>query len=231
MMSATVTIFMPCLRAKRRRSGIRAIDPSDFITSQTTAVGLRPARRQRSTDASVWPARTSTPPSRARSGKMWPGRVRSIGLLFGSARTAIVRARSPAEMPVVTPSRASTLTVNAVPRGAVLRAAIIGRSKRSRSSPVIGTQISPRAWVAMRLTMSASQNSAAIAMSPSFSRSSSSTMISGRPWRNSSIASSTPITTGDAVARRLLLPEEGSLETFDMPVAAVIGVLFPGRRR
>ena len=35
--------------------------------------GLSPARRARSTAASVWPARSSTPPSLARSGNTWPG--------------------------------------------------------------------------------------------------------------------------------------------------------------
>ena len=56
--------------------------------------------RARSTAASVWPARTSTPPSRARSGNMWPGRARSAGLVFGSIAVRTVAARSAAEMPV-----------------------------------------------------------------------------------------------------------------------------------
>ena len=38
------------------------------ISSQMAAQGFRPASLQRSTDASVWPARTRTPPSRARRG-------------------------------------------------------------------------------------------------------------------------------------------------------------------
>ena len=42
-----------------------------------TPAGVRPARRARSTEASVWPARTRTPPRRARRGKTWPGRTRS----------------------------------------------------------------------------------------------------------------------------------------------------------
>ena len=37
----------------------------------------------RSTVASVWPARFSTPPSRASSGRMWPGRARSSGACRG----------------------------------------------------------------------------------------------------------------------------------------------------
>ena len=55
-----------------------AIAPSSRMISQMTPEGLSPARRARSTEASVWPARTSTPPLRARSGKTWPGRTRSV---------------------------------------------------------------------------------------------------------------------------------------------------------
>ena len=70
--------------------------------------------RARSTAASVWPARTSTPPSRARSGKMWPGRARSDGLVFGLIAARTVAARSAAEMPVLVPRLASIATQNAV---------------------------------------------------------------------------------------------------------------------
>ena len=49
--------------------------PSSFMISQITPEGSSPARRERSTEASVCPARTSTPPSRARRGKIWPGRA------------------------------------------------------------------------------------------------------------------------------------------------------------
>ncbi len=67
--------------------------------------------RARSTAASVWPGRRSTPPSLARSGTTCPGRVKSCAVLFGSASRRIVVARSDAEMPVPIPSRASTVTV------------------------------------------------------------------------------------------------------------------------
>jgi len=40
---------------------------------------------------------------------MWPGRDRSAGRLAGSISVAIVLERSAAEMPVVTPSIASTV--------------------------------------------------------------------------------------------------------------------------
>ena len=46
------------------------------------------------------------PPSRASSGKMWPGVTMSSLPLVGSMATAMVRALSEAEIPVVTPSRA-----------------------------------------------------------------------------------------------------------------------------
>ena len=49
------------------------------MISHTTPAGMRPARRARSTAASVWPARRRTPPCFARSGKTWPGWTRSCG--------------------------------------------------------------------------------------------------------------------------------------------------------
>ena len=52
--------------------------PSSFMISQMTPAGMRPAMRARSTEASVWPARTSTPPLRARSGKDVAG-TREVG--------------------------------------------------------------------------------------------------------------------------------------------------------
>ena len=84
------------------------------MISQMTPAGRQPARRARSTAASVWPVRSSTPPGLAFSGKTWPGRTMSSGPLVGSTATWIVCARSAALMPVVTPSRASIETVNAV---------------------------------------------------------------------------------------------------------------------
>ena len=68
----------------------------------------------RSQPASVWPARMSTPPSTACSGNTWPGCTKSFGWLSLATATCTVRARSAAEMPVVTPSAASMETVNAV---------------------------------------------------------------------------------------------------------------------
>ena len=78
--------------------------PSSFMISQITPDGFSPASRAMSTAASVWPARTSAPPSRAASGNTWPGVTMSSRPQSGLIATAMVCARSCAEMPVVTPS-------------------------------------------------------------------------------------------------------------------------------
>ena len=109
-----VPILRPWSRAKTIRSSSRAMVPSSRMISQITPDGLRPASRATSTAASVWPARTSTPPGRATSGKTWPGETRASGPLVESIATAMVRARSAALIPVVMPSRASIETVKAV---------------------------------------------------------------------------------------------------------------------
>ena len=189
--SATVIIFSSWVAQYSIRSGTRAIVPSSFMISQTTPAGITPASRARSTAASVWPERWSTPPRRARSGKMWPGWTRSRGPEDGSTATWIVCARSCAEMPVVTPSRASTVTVNAVPNGVSFWSVIWRSPSSSQRSSVRQRQTRPRACVTMKLTASGVANWAAIVRSPSFSRSSSSTTTTKRPARMSSIASST----------------------------------------
>src|ERR671935_1419324 len=172
------------------RSSTRAIVPSSFITSQITPAGLRPASRARSTAASVWPARSSTPPRRARSGKTWPGWTSASGPFEGSIATWIVRERSCAEIPVVIPSRASIETVNAVPYGVSFRSAIGRSSSSSQRVSVRQRQTRPRPCVAMKLTASGVANWAAIVRSPSFSRSAASTTTTNLPCRTSSIASS-----------------------------------------
>ncbi len=55
----------------------------------------------------------------------------------------MVFALSAAEMPVVTPSRASTLIVYAVRSRSRFWWTISGRPSRSRSSPSMGTQMTP----------------------------------------------------------------------------------------
>ena len=66
---------------------------------------------------------------------MWPGRARSSGCVAGSTSARTVSARSYAEVPVVTPRLASTVTVKAVPIGAVLSATIMLMRSSSRRSP------------------------------------------------------------------------------------------------
>ena len=172
-----VPIFRPCNWANPMRSGRRAMVPSSFMISQITPAGFRPAKREISTAASVWPARTSTPPSRATSGKTWPGETISSGPLVGSTATATVWARSWAEMPVVTPSAASMETVKAVPIPSRFSAAMGGsRIWRARSAVML-RQMRPRAWRAMKLIWSGVANWAGMITSPSFSRSSASTRI------------------------------------------------------
>ena len=80
--------------------GSRIIEPSSATTSAIAPTGSRPARRMSSTAASVWPPRSRTPPSTARSGRMWPGRMTLDGRRAGSASTLSVCARSDALMPV-----------------------------------------------------------------------------------------------------------------------------------
>ena len=89
------------------------------------------------------PGRTSTPPSRARSGRTCPGRRRSPGSVRESASSRAVCARSLAEMPVVMPSRASTLTANAVCIRSSFCCTIAGIPSRSSAAPVIGTHTRP----------------------------------------------------------------------------------------
>src|SRR3954451_1603495 len=190
------------------------------MTSQITPAGLRPARRARSTAASVCPVRSSTPPGLAFSGKMWPGWTRSWGLLLTSIATWIVRARSAAEMPVVTPSRASTDTVKAVSNGDSFLAAIRSRPSSSQRSGVSARQISPRPSLAMKLIASGVVNCAAIVRSPSFSRSSSSQTTTILPARMSSIASSMVLNVAcSGTVHQLLdvLGEHINLQVHDAP--------------
>lgn len=111
-----VPTLRPCLLAKARRSGRRAMVPSSLRISMRLPTGVRPARRNRSTVASVCPARRKTPPGLATRGKTCPGRRKSWAVASGSARSRMVAARSKALIPVVVP-RASTLTVKRVPWG------------------------------------------------------------------------------------------------------------------
>ena len=185
-----VPILRSCSLANSIRSGRRAIVPSSLMISQITDAGDRPAICVRSQPASVWPARISTPPFWARSGKMWPGWTRSSGTVLLWTATWMVRARSAAEIPVVTPSAASIETVKLVPNEVPFLDVIIGRANWSQRSSVRVRQTRPRAWRIMKLIASGVTKSAASTRSPSFSRSSSSTRMTMRPARSSATISS-----------------------------------------
>src|SRR5581483_8753934 len=187
--SAIEAILMPWRAENSTRSGSRAMVPSSFRISQITAAGVRPASVARSQPASVWPARTSTPPPCAISGKMCPGWTMSSGFAFGATAACTVRARSCAEMPVVTPLAASIETVNAVPSGERLSRTISGRFSCRQRCSVSVRQISPRPCFDMKLIASGVTNSAAMTRSPSFSRCSSSTRITIRPDFSSAMIS------------------------------------------
>ena len=175
------------------------------MISQITPDGLSPARRATSTAASVWPARTSTPPSRATSGKTWPGETICSGPLAASIATEMVRARSAAEMPVVTPSRASIEMVKAVSSRVPLVRLIGCRPSWSTRSWVSARQIRPRPCLAMKLIASGVAICAGMTRSPSFSRSSSSTRMNMRPLRASSMICSALAMTPRAAAGEELL--------------------------
>src|SRR3954447_14115691 len=185
-----VIIFSACLKQYAARSSARAIVPSSFWISQMTPAGMRPARRARSIEASVWPVRSSTPPALALRGCTWPPTTMSSGPLSGSIAVCMVCAWSWTLMPVVTPSRASMVTVNGVWCGVSFLAAISSRPSSSQRSGVRARQIQPPAWRVMKLTASGVTNCAAMTRSPSFSRSSSSTTTTILPAAMSSSAAS-----------------------------------------
>src|SRR6185369_14762488 len=188
MRSEMVPSFRPWRCANAVSSGMRAIEPSGFMISQMAAAGVRPASSARSHPASVCPARTSTPPFWAITGKMCPGCTMSSGFACLAVAARMVRARSAAEMPVVTPLAASIETVNAVPIGARLSLTIKGRLSWRQRSSVSVRQTRPRACVAMKLIDSGVTKSAAMTRSPSFSRSSASASTTMRPRRMSSMS-------------------------------------------
>ena len=184
-----VPIFNWCSAANSSRSGNRAMAPSSRMISQITAAGVRPASAARSQPASVCPARTSTPPGCAITGKMCPGCTMSEGLASFATAARTVRARSCAEMPVVTPSAASMESVKLVPIWARLSRTMSGSASWRQRSSVSVRQTRPRACLAMKLTASGVTCSAASTRSPSFSRSSSSTSTTILPARMSAMIS------------------------------------------
>ena len=175
--------------ASSASSAVRIMVPSSRMISQQRPTSFKPARRQRSTVASVWPLRSSTPFFFASSGNICPGRRKSCGFASSSTQARAVTPRSSAEIPVVVETW-SMETVNAVSWLSVLVVTICGRQSRSMYSALIGMQIRPLAWVAMKFTFSVVANSAAQMRSPSFSRSGSSVTRMSLPARRSASASS-----------------------------------------
>ena len=128
------------------------------------------------------PTRCSTPPGRARSGKTWPGCTRSRGAAARVDRhldrvRPVVR-RDPGGHAV---ARLDRDREGRAERRLVLFASSAASSSSSHRSGVRQRQISPRAFVAMKLTASGVTNCAAMVRSPSFSRSSSSTTTTNFP--------------------------------------------------
>ena len=160
---------------------MRAMVPSSLMISQITAAGMRPHIWAKSTPASVWPARTSTPPFWARRGKMWPGWTMSSGRAAGETAVWMVSARSAAEIPVEMPWAASMDTVKLVPYCAPLCWVMRGSLSLSTSSSAMGRHTRPRACLIMKLMASGVTNWAAMSRSPSFSRSSASVMMTILP--------------------------------------------------
>jgi hypothetical protein len=94
-----------CFSQNRRSSGRRAISTGFSSETISHRIPLRslPANAERSTAASVCPSLVRTPPSRARNGKMWPGREKSLAVASGLANRLTVLARSVELIPVVMP--------------------------------------------------------------------------------------------------------------------------------
>ena len=185
MRSAIVMNSRPCLSANFSSSGARAM--SIFFSStisHSTPAGYRPARRAKSTVASVWPARLSTPPSRASSGRMWPGRARSSGRVAGS--TSADRGRS------IERGDSGRRAVDVVDRDQEGGALALGVLRHHRVQLELTRPLArdrradvAEVWCRKNAIFSGVTNSAAMMRSPSFSRSSSSTTttISPARWR------------------------------------------------
>jgi hypothetical protein len=75
---------------------------------------------------------------------MWPGCTMSRGPASGRIAACTVRARSAAEIPVVTPSAASIESVKLVPSGERLFETMSGRFNCRHFSSVSVRQINPR---------------------------------------------------------------------------------------
>ena len=122
-----------------------------FIISQITPPGPHPASFAISTEASVWPALSRTPPSLEIRGKICPGVDISFAVTFFLIAVLIVWALSFADIPVVTPFLASIEIVNAVCNREEFLLGIRDKLSALALFLSIAKQIKPRPWVAIKL--------------------------------------------------------------------------------
>mmetsp|Transcript_4198 Transcript_4198/g.9957 ORF Transcript_4198/g.9957 Transcript_4198/m.9957 type:complete len:225 (+) Transcript_4198:195-869(+) len=183
----------PCFLENSLSSGARIISaPSSVTISHSTPAGWQPASLQRSTEASVCPSRSNTPPGTAVRGKMCPGREKRAGVDAGSASARNVRARSIALIPVSIPSSFRSIeTVNAVHLASSFLATMGGSSNCFARSCSMPQQMTPELCLMMNAMFSLFACSAARMKSPSFSLSSSSTTTTILPFLMSSMAATT----------------------------------------
>ena len=171
---------------------MRAISPSSRMISQMTAAGSRPASRARSTEPSVCPERTSTPPAPRASGNTWPGRDEVVG-------PGVARYRDPDGLGPLArrdPGRDPVTGVDADRERRVARRTVVRRHHGSPSvgHPLLGQRQADEAAPVARHEVDRPPGvtrSAAMTRSPSFSRSSSSTRMTIRPARMASRARTT----------------------------------------
>ena len=135
-----------------------------------------------STEASVWPALTRTPPSLAIIGKMWPGDTISFLLTFFFDAILIVLALSLADIPVVIPFFASIEIVKAVLFLDWFTGDIKDKFNLLACKLSSAKQIKPRPCFAMKLIFFAVESDDEITKSPSFSLFSSSTNMNMPPF-------------------------------------------------
>ena len=159
-----------------------AIVPSSFIISQITAELFFFANLDISTEASVWPALTKTPPSLAIIGNTWPGDTISVFFTFFLDAILIVLALSFAEIPVVIPFLASIDIVKAVLFRDWLFDDIKDKFNLLAWRVSKAKQIKPRPYLAMKLIFFAFELDVEIIKSPSFSLFSSSTRMNIPPF-------------------------------------------------
>ena len=155
-----------------------------------TPAGKNPAKRARSTAASVCPERLRTPPSLATKGNTCPGLFNSPAFVFGLTKACIVFDLSSADIPELTPCPfKSTETVKAVSIISVFFVTIGCNDSFLHLLDVIGTQTKPLPFLIIKLTISLVIICAGKTKSPSFSLFSSSTTIKTFPFLKSLIAS------------------------------------------